>query len=431
MTACLQQHTLLDQAGRIPTNTRGVPTPHPRKALIQDFSGQLRLWRSEGHELIISGDLNELLGDNPEAFGSITSIFNLTDVYRHLHGMDEPATFNGGHHRLDYIICTAPLLPLVTEGGILPFNILSHSDHRTVFVDFDMTLLFGSLPSELTSCKDPQFHSRDYEKSEQYVYAMHSYCHDHDVYRMAENVKVKADEGQLNRLEEAVGQAMEAGLKAVKKRYMTPFTPEMRQTRLVRTFYNLHMFQFKTGRTKSRSLKEVVRNMTSVSTTPFDQRDCHLQLKAVQAKIRKLRAEATQKRWEFLARRVNFESGVDEEKSDRIREMIQKAEDLREVCRKIRHVVKPGQAAELQTVLVPVDHPDPKKATVWKTIDDPQKVVAVLQARNKKHVCQAAGTPFSTGEFGSIPFDGSGPVADAVLAGTKKTADPVVQLITA
>jgi hypothetical protein len=128
-----------------------------------------------------------------------------------------------------------------------------------VFVDFDTKLLFGSLPSELASCKDPQFKSRDYENSEQYVYAMHTYCHDHEVYRMAKNAKVQADKGQLNRLNEAVGQAMEAGLKAVKKRYRTPFSPEMRQTRLARTFYNLHLSQFKMGRTKARSIKEVVR----------------------------------------------------------------------------------------------------------------------------------------------------------------------------
>jgi hypothetical protein len=258
---------------------------------------------------------------------------------------------------------------------------------------------------------------------------MHTYCHDHDVYRMDENAKVQADKGQLNRLDEAVGQAMEAGLKAVKKRYRTPFTPEMRQTRLARTLYNLHLSQLKTARTKSRSIKEVVRKMTSVPTTPSDHCDCHLRLKVVQAKIRKLRAEAAQKRREFLARRVNFECGADEEKANRIRAMIQKPEDLREVCRKIRHVVKPGQASGLQTVLVPVDHPDPKKATVWKTIDDPQKVVAVLQARNKKHFREAAGTPFTTGEFGSIPFYGSGPIADAVLDGTRKSADPVVQLL--
>jgi hypothetical protein len=270
------------------------------KRQLQDFSGQLRLWRSEGHKLIISGDLNELLGDNPEEFGSITSEFNLTNVYRHRHGMDEPATFNGGHRRLGYILCTTPLLPSVTACGILPFNIISHSDHRTVFMDFDTKLLFGSLPLELASYKDLQFHSRDYEKSEQYVYTKHTYCHDHEVYRMAENAKVQANKGQLNRLDEAVGQAMEAGLRAVKKRYRTPFTPEMRQTRLVRTFYNLHMSQFKTARIKSRSIKKVVRKMTSVPTTPSDHRECHLCLKVVQAKIQKLRAEAAQKLREFL-----------------------------------------------------------------------------------------------------------------------------------
>jgi hypothetical protein len=307
MTACLQQHTLLDEASRISTNARGVPSPHPRKALIQDFSAQLRLWRSAGHELIIPGDLNELLGNNPEEFGSITSEFNLADVYRHRHGMAEPATFNGGHRRLDYILCSIPLLSTVTACGILPLNILSHSDHRTVFVDFDTKLLFGSLPSELASCKDPQFKSRDYENSEQYVYSMHAYCHDNKVYQMAENAKVQVDEAQLNRLDQAVGKAMEAGLQAVKKRYRTPFSPEMRQAHLARTFHNLQLTQFKTGRTKSKSIKEVVRKIKSLPTTPDDQRNCHLRLKEVQAKIRKLRTEAAQKRREFRTRRVNFE----------------------------------------------------------------------------------------------------------------------------
>jgi hypothetical protein len=125
-TACIQQHTLLDEASRIKISASGVPYPHPRKALIQDFSEQLRSWRETGHEFIISGDLNEMLGDNPAEFGSITTEFNLVDVYRHRHGMDEPAMFNGGNRRLNYILCSTPLLSTVTTCGILPFNILSH-----------------------------------------------------------------------------------------------------------------------------------------------------------------------------------------------------------------------------------------------------------------------------------------------------------------
>jgi hypothetical protein len=217
-TVCIQQHTLLNEVGHIKISASGVPYPHPRKALIQDFSEQLRSWRKTGHEFIISGDLNEILGDNLAEFGLITTEFNLVNVYRHRHGMDEPATFNGGHRRLDYILCSTPLLSTVTACGILPFNILSPSDHRTVFVDFDRKLLFGSLPSELASCKDPQFKPRDYENSELYVHSMHAYCNDNKVYQMAEKAAEKATPSQLNSLDAAIGKAMDAGLRAVKKR---------------------------------------------------------------------------------------------------------------------------------------------------------------------------------------------------------------------
>jgi hypothetical protein len=91
-----------------------------------------------------------------------------------------------------------------------------------------------------------------------------------------------------------------------------------------------------------------------------------------------------------------------------------------------RSLSEDPKCREAGSILWAPNH-DPKKATVWKTIDDPQQVVAVLQARNQKHFRQAKGTPFTTGDFGTIPFDGSGPVpvADAVLDGTYKSSDPV------
>jgi hypothetical protein len=54
-------------------NARSIPSPHPRKALLQDFAIQVRRWRALHYELIISGDLNEVLGDDPAEFGSITT----------------------------------------------------------------------------------------------------------------------------------------------------------------------------------------------------------------------------------------------------------------------------------------------------------------------------------------------------------------------
>jgi hypothetical protein len=94
-----------------------------------------------------------------------------------------------------------------------------------------------------------------------------------------------------------------------------------------------------------------------------------------------------------------------------------------------QQAVKPHQAAGLTTVLIPVDNPNPKLATIWKQIDDPSAVVTIIQERNKQHFAQDANTPFTTGEFGTIPYSGTGPLADAILVGSYQSADPLVQMM--
>jgi hypothetical protein len=111
--------------------------------------------------------------------------------------------------------------------------------------------------------------------------------------------------------------------------------------------------------------------------------------KYAQLKVRKLRKIAREKRQAFLTRRVDFECGGDTQLAAKVRARILKAEDLKTVCTKIRHVVSPQQSAGLNSVLIPVDNADPKKATVWKKIDGPRAVVSIIQAGNKKHFRQS------------------------------------------
>jgi hypothetical protein len=132
----------------------------------------------------------------------------------------------------------------------MPSKQLSTSDHRTVFVDFDTQLLFGSLLSELASAKKSPFHSRDDENSETYITHVNAYCEEHDLYRRSEAALVTTSTEELNKLDVAVGHAMQAGIKAVSKRHRTPFSPEMRQARLTRHYYNLLMQQYKTGQSR-------------------------------------------------------------------------------------------------------------------------------------------------------------------------------------
>jgi hypothetical protein len=105
-TTCKQQNILLAEHHRLINSMSGRVTPHPCQALIHNLSSQLCEWRAEGLEIILSGDLNEVLGDDPTQFATITTQFNLTDVYRFRHGLDEPATYQRG----DSITYSARLL---------------------------------------------------------------------------------------------------------------------------------------------------------------------------------------------------------------------------------------------------------------------------------------------------------------------------------
>jgi hypothetical protein len=87
-------------------------------------------------------------------------------------------------------------------------------------------------------------------------------------------------------------------------------------------------------------------------------------LSAVQKTIRKLRKAARKKRQDFLS--------LDEWILNA--EATQTAEDLGRVCTKISQAANPHHLVGLTTVLIPVDNPNPKLATIWKKIDDPSAI---------------------------------------------------------
>jgi hypothetical protein len=62
--------------------------------------------------------------------------------------------------------------------------------------------------------------------------------------------------------------------------------------------------------------------------------------------------------------------------------------------------------------------PDPKEATVWKTVDLPDEIVYYLLTRNRLHFGQADGTPFTTPQFTrDIDWAASTDSAELILHG--------------
>ena len=78
-----------------------------------------------GHELIISGDLNEELGSDMNGFARISSSYNLVEMIQHRHGIEgEPPTYARSQCRLDYLFVTPGLETSVKRCGILPLSLI-------------------------------------------------------------------------------------------------------------------------------------------------------------------------------------------------------------------------------------------------------------------------------------------------------------------
>jgi hypothetical protein len=71
----------------------------------------------------------------------------------------------------------------------------------------------------------------------------------------------------------------------------------------------------------------------------------------------------------------------------------------------------------------------PNEAQEWQRILDPEEIETNILDKNRTHFGQGYGTPFTIGELGTIPFNGTGPLADSILAGTASSTDRVTQMV--
>ena len=140
-TAYSQQWSLLKE--------RGTTIPNPRKQFYSDLDTTLSTLVQQGHTIILAGDFNTSLGDDPSGLDKIIHKYNLVDTIQHLHGTHSCASYNRGRKCIDYIFCSQSFVPALQRGAILPFHSITASDHRPIFLDIDINITFQSPLSAL------------------------------------------------------------------------------------------------------------------------------------------------------------------------------------------------------------------------------------------------------------------------------------------
>ena len=122
-----QQWDLLEEQGRESENVR--------KTMIEDLITIINNIQSTNHQVILLIDANEAYNEAEKGISSLVEHTGMIDPIANKHGTrNEPNTHKSGSKRIDYIFCTNGLTPFIRLCGILPFDFITTSDHRALYL---------------------------------------------------------------------------------------------------------------------------------------------------------------------------------------------------------------------------------------------------------------------------------------------------------
>ncbi len=126
---------------------QGVTNPKPRTAFLNDLINQIHLWCNNHKEVILCMDGNKDVDDPRAAIRRIFNETDLVDLHHHRYpSLSRPATHQRGSTTIDLITGSPLPATALCYAWIYPFYEPApiKGDHRTLGVDFDPDILFGS-----------------------------------------------------------------------------------------------------------------------------------------------------------------------------------------------------------------------------------------------------------------------------------------------
>ena len=169
-----QQHSIL--------LSQGVRKPNVRKQFITDLILFVNNLQFNGHEVIVSLDANETLGQDKHC-GLAHLLDECTLVDLHLLGPSDPtATYKYGNgRRIDYMLGSAAVASAICNAGYNAYDNGIFSKHRGLLIDLDFTTLLGSVDS-IAPTKARVLRSDDQPSVDRYLAAFKLYADDHRIW---------------------------------------------------------------------------------------------------------------------------------------------------------------------------------------------------------------------------------------------------------
>ena len=154
---------------------------NPRTAFRRDLHKALTEYSAAGTSLLVLGDFNEPLGQDPDGISHIAGTLGLMDLMMSRHSSPPPATYARGSKRLNYALASPDVCAALRRTGYKEFNARIASDHRGNFFDFDAHALFGSATQSLATLAKRGLSAINVTQVTEYIRQKHSLLTEHNV----------------------------------------------------------------------------------------------------------------------------------------------------------------------------------------------------------------------------------------------------------
>ena len=421
---------------RINLNKNGKSHLHPRQAFIQDLTKQVKDFQLMNHDIILGGDFNETAEKPRSGLLKLMLDTGLLDPWTHRF-RTHPSfnTYRRGSQRIDTILCSPSVLPMIRSISYSPFNWFTNSDHRAMIIDFHSTNMFQE-PDDITqlSVQQRAIRSNDKKRSQEYVNLCYRHLMHNNAQKFLEKINQKtATPQEVETYDNILTQACLSAERHCRRRrpefYSNKINSLRIRTAIAHGYFNqLRKFNNPTTDGFQARLDRAATAIDFKDTPP----EAYQVYKALRTELQEVSKQSRDIREAELTSRINDKHQLGSPDHLKRLKNIKIGEASKQAWQSIKFLrTQSGSTQTLNRIDIPASWPipisdtthwnsleNPANCTQWQTITSPTDIEHYIRLRNHGHFGQAQGTPFTELPLRhEISWQADTPTSDDILNG--------------
>jgi hypothetical protein len=349
--------------------------------------------RKDDKDIILTGDFNEMVGDDFNGMAKVLFAGNLTGAHSNQHGIVDITTYTRGTKRLDYVFVTPRLVDHILRSGYKSFHARTASDYRGYFVDFSLAgFLDRQLPS-IFSASSRAIRGTHPSNITKYVEYLHEYLEEKDIYRKAKVQKNWYEAKKLEALDRTITRGMLEAEDQCRIHHRQPWTKEVNEVMTTANILRIQLSSLKNNIDCTKQIAQKQALLKQDIELPEDIKAATLALRIAQKNCRKLiKEQRTQKTTIGEEQEAAFVAMNPEMNASRAAQIFKRAKDTRQMMSELP--LKMSCPGGISSILVPL--PKEGIAVEYIAITDGPAIERLILHRNIRHFRQAKYTPLAT-----------------------------------